>query len=661
MNAERRRRRLRLWLAVFFFFGTASGARAEWGAGVEKPRWFRLRLDEAYTKVNVEGQRETYTGQGGTSRQEYLTVEPTLGVGLNGSVYHPNLLGFDLAAEAGPSWQESTQDPPGGTSVGTQLLQRYHSAVNLLRVKPYATRSFADKDVTFSDFDFFNRVRVDSQRYGGDTGYGAGPAPFRLGYVHLKEDVTGLRSGNSANDQNTLTFSAHNERGKTGRTEFTYLRDQYVREQEGTPTVSGVNHSANLFDTETWGKGDWIRLRSMALYNSQSGNTIDTRSLTLQENLDLSHAPNLSSSYRYSCSPSRSGSVDSDAREAGAQVQHRLYESLTSTFDVHGSTQDSSSADSTFRERRYGAGWNESYTKRIPTRGRLALGFNIGFDRTRRESTGQFLTIVNEPHRLADGTPTYLNQPGVSTVNSVTDPAGIPYAETLDYEVVPQGVLTEIRRVPGGRIPNGGSVLVTYTAAAPPSDAYTTLSRAAQVRLELFDRVVALYGRLNRISNYGGDSLILQELTDMVVGAEFTWRWLRAGAEYEDYRSNLSPYSTVRFFQSFAFEPTESSTLSLDFAQSRTTFPDSDLARRSFSSIGRFRARIASPLLFSAEGGVRVERGQGVDQDLKTARAILDFVYGQMTASASYEFQQDDSQGELRVKHFYYLRVKRMF
>ena len=101
--------------------------------------------------------------------------------------------------------------------------------------------------------------------------------------------------------------------------------------------------------------------------------------------------------------------------------------------------------------------------------------------------------------------------------------------------------------------------------------------------------------------------------------------------------------------------------MSLDFAQSRTTFPDSDLTRRSYSSIGRFRARIASPLLFSAEGGVRVERGQGVDQDLKTARATLDFAYGQMTASANYEFQEDDSQGELRVKHFYYLRVKRMF
>ena len=222
--------------------------------------------------------------------------------------------------------------------------------VNLLRVKPYATNFFAEKDITFHDFDFFNRVRVDSRRYGGDTGYGAGPVPFRLGYVHLKEDVTGLRSGNSANDQNTLNFSASNERGKTGRTEFTYLRDQYVREQEGTPTVSGVNHAANLFDTETWGKGDWIQLRSMALYNQQGGSTIDTRSLTLQENLDLSHAPNLSSNYRYSYSPSTSGSVDSDAQEAGAQVRHRLYESLTSTFDVHGSTQGSSSPDSTFRE-----------------------------------------------------------------------------------------------------------------------------------------------------------------------------------------------------------------------------------------------------------------------------------------------------------------------
>jgi hypothetical protein len=304
---------------------------------------------------------------------------------------------------------------------------------------------------------------------------------------------------------------------------------------------------------------------------------------------------------------------------------------------------------------------DESYTKRLPGKSRLSLGYGVRLDRERRESTGAFLSVLDEPHTLTDGIPVFLNQPGVDRVVSVTDSAGIPYSETLDYLLLPLGALTEIRRVTGGRIPNGGSVLVDYTAAAPPSDAFSTLSQSGRVRLELFDRLVALYGRVNFVTNYGGESLVLQDVTDKIVGFESLWRWVRAGAEYEEYDSNLSPYRAARAFQSFAFEPTDSSTLSLDFTQSRTTYPEDGLTQRSLSFIGRLRARVASPLFFNLEGGVRRERGRGLDQDQKTARTALDFAYGQMTANAAYEFLDETLIGERHVRHYYFLRVKRTF
>ena len=86
-------------LAALLFFGTVSAApAARLGAGVEEPRWFRVWIDELYAKLDVEGQRESFEILGVTSRNDYLLVVPVLGVGLHGSVYHPNLVEFKLKA-----------------------------------------------------------------------------------------------------------------------------------------------------------------------------------------------------------------------------------------------------------------------------------------------------------------------------------------------------------------------------------------------------------------------------------------------------------------------------------------------------------------------------------------------------------------------------------
>jgi len=146
-----------------------------------------------------------------------------------------------------------------------------------------------------------------------------------------------------------------------------------------------------------------------------------------------------------------------------------------------------------------------------------------------------------------------------------------------------------------------------------------------------------------------------------IVGLELSRRWLRAGAEYEEYQSNLSPFRATRLFQSLAFELTDRSTLTLDFSQSRTAYPMDGLTQKSASFIGRYRARIVSPLYFSLESGKRRERGRGLDQDQRTARATLDFVYAQLTANAGYEFLDETLIGERHVRHYYFLRVKRTF
>jgi hypothetical protein len=663
MRASRKCSVWSAWPGVLFFlfWSVFDVQAARWGARVEEPQWFKLRFDEVYTKVNVEGQKESREIRGETSERDYLYIEPALGVGLRGSFYHPNLVDFRLAGEVGVSRQEVTLDPPGRTSESTKFLQRYNGGVTFLRARPYATSLFAEKDITYQDFDFFNRARVDRQRFGGDTGYRGRSASVSLNYSRLEEDITGLRFGAASNDENIFSYHVRNQRGKTGYTEIEYRRDEFRREQEGSLTLEGIEQTANLFDTEIWGKGDRNRLNSILQYHRLEGNTIDTRGLRLQESLESKHSRSLSSNWRYSFDIRTSGQADTESHEGGALLRHQLYESLTSVLDIHGSRINSESPDSTFLATRYGAGVDENYTKRLPAKSRLTLGYGIRLDREQRETTGQVLSVVDEPHALTDGVTVFLNQPNVVRVIAVTDPAGIPYSETLDYLIIPLGAQTEIRRIPGGRIPNGGTVLVDYTAAAPPSDAFTTLYQSGRVRLDLWDRFLAIYGRISDMSNYGGETLVLQEITDMVAGVEHSFRWFRAGAEYEDYRSNLTPFRALRAFQTFTFEHTDRFFLSLDFTESKTIYPNEGLAQRSVGFIGRLRARIAYPLFFTLEGGKRRERGRGLDQDQATARTGLEFAYGQLKVNAGYEFLDETFLGEHHVKHYYYLRAKRNF
>jgi hypothetical protein len=658
-------------MAAFLLFGTVSAAPAAyWGAAVEEPRWFRAWIDELYAKLDVEGQRESFEIQGVTSRNDYLLVVPVLGVGVHGSVYHPNLVEFQLKAEGGPSWQAITLDPPGGTNRDTSFLQFYHGEVAFLRAKPYATSLFAEEGISYRDFDFFNRGRVHTERYGGDTGYADRSAATHLTYFHLSEDVTGLSFGNSNTDEDTVTLTGRTSR-RNGSTEYSYRWHEYHREQQGTPDVSGVEYSANLFDTETWGKGDRNTLRSMLLYyqleNDTIGPLVASRSvskvLTLREDLESKHSKDLSSNYRYSFDRRISGTADSDLQEAGIRVRHHLYESLTSVAGVHGSLQRAESPGATFRDTILGAGVDESYTKRIAGDGRLSLAYGVLLDREWRESTGLVLTIVDEAHVLTDGVPTFLNQPDVVFVGLVTDPTGIPYTVTLDYQILRQGARTEIQRVPGGRIPNGGSVAVDYTAAAPPSDDFWTLYQSARARLDLFGRLLGIYGRLNYITNYGASgSLILRDVRDTVVGAELSWWWFRAGAEYEDYASNISPYRAARMYQSVALQSSDlSSSLTLDFAESRTDNLDSGFTQRYLSFIGQYRVKVAYPLYFALEGGARRVRGVGVDQDQSAVRASLDYVMGQLTANVSYEYLDDLYLEQRHLKNNFFLRIKRTF
>jgi hypothetical protein len=180
------------------------------------------------------------------------------------------------------------------------------------------------------------------------------------------------------------------------------------------------------------------------------------------------------------------------------------------------------------------------------------------------------------------------------------------------------------------------------------------------LRLDLFN-LVGVYGRLNTVDNDAPPTALEETLTDWVGGADVTWRWLRAGAEYEDFDSNFTQYKATRFFQSLSFQPAEQTTLGFNFNQIFYSYPDGQ-HQTQYQFIGTLNSQLRSWLSWNLEGGLYQQEAMGVSQNLAAARTGLNATWGKLNVKLGYQYNyQVTEQAERREGNYFYLLVKRVF
>ena len=630
----------------------------------EVPRTFNLEVTDPYlrTDVEVEDQIQEAGSPSTSVTRQRILFQPAIGVSLGGWIYHPNLLHYDCRPEFGLDWQNTTVDP-GEHGTDSHFLGRYHASMDVLGQKPYAVGLFADKDMTYRDYDFFSRVRVDSERYGVRSGYSTGRVPFTVSYQHYHELVDDLTRPTEFTEDVVSLNASHSRRDGRANTTLSYNLNDYTRVDDGFSEQTGLNQSLSLFDGETCGEAGWVRLSSLLNYNAISDTATPTDKLLIQENLRLQHTDRLASFYEYSYDFTGSGDSQTGVHQGRVGLRHQLYENLMSTFDVHGNTTQATSPGGDLDTSQFGPSLSEQYSRKLGTWLNLSVSYDGRFDRNERQATGQQISILDESHALSDGTLTFLNQPRViaSTIQ-MTDLSGtILYVQDLDYSVIPHGAMTEIRRIPGGRIPNGGIVLVDYVALLDPSGSYWSINNGLGFRLDFWDGRFALYGRWTTLNYSGADELDLRWTNDRLIGADSSWGWFRGGVEYEVMDSNLTPFDRLRLFQSANFQLSDRSTLSLDCDQAWTNYRDDDTKQDSYGFIARYQQRLTSTLFCRVEGGVRIDRGYTFDRDSGTARAELDWAVGKLRVKVGYEYGSESHPEDLTQRHYAYLRIRRTF
>lgn len=620
--------------------------------------------------MEVESELQSRRSKGASEEVSVnrLLLTPTLGLDLSGSVYHPNFLQYDLHGQGGVGWEQLDVSGPGtdpstGTRDGERTLQRYDARFYFMRQQPYKTTLFATKGHTFRDVDFYERVIADTQSYGLHSGYTSGRVPTKFSFTHLEQTERGLVRSLDLTENN-FSLDAQNERAR-GKTLLSYTFNEFSHHEAVASEVKGLVQTVVLTDTESFGRNDFGNLNSSLVYSRLDNPTLPSENFTASEYAVLKHTKRLRSEYTFNYDARLSAAAESEGEYGRTLLRHQLGQSLTSTVDLEGQLFDSASPGASFRSARAGIGAGENYMKRIGNWGRLGMGYNWRGSLEERETKGRVQQIIGERHTLTDGQLIFLNQPLVvrSSVR-VTDPTGaLLYTENLDYTVLEHGVLTEIRRVVGAtRIPDGGTILVDYRVASPPSSSFTTQANQAHVRLGLFENLLAFYGRLNLVEHNGADkSVLLQEIADYVAGVDVTWRWFHGGFEYEDFDSNLTPFESTRLFETFSFEPQDSSTLTLDFDQSRHIFRDSNITETSYRFMLRYKWHITHAVNWDLEGGMRIVRGRGLDQDLGVMRTGIEYAYGRLRAGLTYQFEDENFLGEMRRRHLLFFHVKRTF
>jgi hypothetical protein len=631
----------------------------------QEPQWLSLNFIGGSLGVYSEGQYEKsiYNGAG-SENYSHLFIGPELGLNFDGSIYHPNLAQFTLSSDGalGQGWDNSS----GSKTSDFEYLGNALASFDLLGNKPYATTASASMTHTYTEYNFFSQTTVDTYRYGFQTGYREGSSPFNLSYWHTEEDNSGLNN-NFNLDQDTLSFDISKQRD-AGSSRFFYGLNDFSQTGMGVQST-GIDQVWGVSDNETLGRRKNMNLNSDASYSLLDSPGDSGDNINANVDLNIDHTPSLWSGYGVGYGQSTYSGDTSDNYYGNASLRHQLYQSLTSSLNFSGQNSSSSGSGGSSDSTSYSASLGEDYTKHLSTWGRLKINAGAGYSYSEVSQSGSAIPINDQSYSFTGiGVQVPLLEPNVnpSSIIIYKDTSHtFLYPEAGNYAVTQNGQITYITLVAGTLIPLNTPVYISYTysASGTGSGSYDTRNEVLQVRMDLWGGLLGLYGRVNAIQNSGTAGLVLNNLTSYAVGADTTWHFLRAGAEYDVYDSSLSTYDSARLYQNLSFRPSPVSQLSFGFAESWTTYSGNNASEQQmYSFINRYHRTLSRNWGFDIEDGVSQQSGGGTDQTLVTVRPGLEFAKGQFSLRIGYDFEYSRYlSAETRYYQTFFLRAKRSF
>ncbi len=625
-------------------------------------KFLRIKNNQNALTFNTEYEKEEQelAASSAAARRSRLMFREILEANFKGSVYHPKFMDFDLFLEIAPQQDKEKSDTTtnsGGLS--GSYLSHYRLNSYFLKEKPFHFNLFTDKQREVQNRDFFERQVIDSISRGGRFAFKNKLAPLYFLYSSTEKDIDRSFRSDQSFDDETVSLQIEPDFVPWGESGLDYTRNRFLRTEAGTEDQKGISEQIFLSNHHSWDEERPRDLSTSLRYFSLE-NSRDSRSLTFDEALSIEHNDDLRTSYRYNFADNSVEEIDSTENNLSWGLTHQLYESLRSSWGVSGIALKTTSFDET----EVGANIDEDYTKEIGA-ARLGLGVGYLYERKNRENTSALLNVANESHVLDDAAVVFLNHLGIDTATvAVTNSAGTStYIKDADYQIIEHtSGFFEIKRVLTGSIANGDTVLVDYIVQQNPSFQFATAQNRYRVSLGVWEETVQFYlnYRQQRHTELeGASNLLLERFDDTIYGGKLDLGWAAVNAEYEDYDSDLNPYTALRFREDFSWNLSVRSILTLRVAQDYVSLIDDE--RQSWEARALYSMRLNSMSVYGFEAGYRRQKGETTDLQDLVSRMTYKVNVGQLSFESGYEFQKEFSLGSDRKNHYIFTNLKRIF
>ncbi len=537
--------------------------------------------------------QDTKTGAQPFSLESTRTEEKFRLRHLGASLWDPRLLRFSLGGTFGLSQEWQQTEASSASRHGT--LWGYDFFASILPEGAYSLNLFANRDQSFLSRELAGRTEVRSENRGATLFARRLYIPSLLSFrqeLHEAESRTAGITGRREEHRNILTYDG--QRGWVDsetrlRYEFIDSSDQVIR------NLGYQSHEGSFYYSQDFGPELNRRWDSWLRFFTRTG-VVDVTTLNVDELLRIDHTEQLWTDYRYFFTRTDTQGGATNTHIAAFNLNHRLYESLTTTFGL----------DNTFQT--LPGGWkvtarsrmNFLYTKRLPADGRLNVGLGGGFqydDNRFREGL-----VVQETHTATTpfALPIQLRNPFVIVESIVVTKTALG-ADTLvdcplhpsvprvlvlgvDYTVRTVGDITEIvPRACSGVIPGinrGDTIAVDYRFRAPPLS-FTTGNWQANLSVDYrWIRPYFIHEQSNQSLLSGRDGRFLDDVRSDTLGTELRYDGQRVRAslvgEGRWFSSDRVSYNSLRSNQFVSFSILPELTLSLSGDQAFFDFSKPD-------------------------------------------------------------------------------------
>ena len=580
-------------------------------------------------------------------------------MGFKGSVYNPKFVDFDLDLGVSPQQHKEKSTGTLDDSFRNSQLYLYHFNSSVLKDKPVSFLIFSDKEREIQNRDFFERQTINSSNYGGRIALRRDYLPLNLTFDHSQREINRSFRPDQNVDEETLSFYSEPTTKLTGPLHINYDHNKFNRLEENALDQNGVSDQIFLSNRRSFHKDQDMTLTSNLRYYTLQ-NTRDSKDLNWNENVTVKHGPDLESFYTYNFVDRSSEEISTAQHNIDVGLRHKLYENLLTMFNLRGSSLESTSFD----EKIAGFSWEEDYQKKVGP-AVVHLGAGLIYDDKVRQSSGLFLNITDESHVLSDSSTVFLNEAGadITTIEVTNTAKTITFIRDTDYRIVEQSAgIVELRRILGGSIANGDTVLVGYITKNNPSFSYVSFQDHYRFSLDFFKETLTIYYALRK-QQYprikSENNLILEKVDDATVGYELHLGGLTLGTEYEDYDANLTPYNALRINESYVWNISPRGTFNVHAREDFINLPEDN--RQFYDVREEYSLRLTRGSLWNLEAGYRWQNGQDINLKNISSRTNYRVNAGPVSWEIGYEHEQERSLNDFFQNHFFYTKFRRAF